>query len=425
MATRPMSFEIRPIVESELGRYMDLCQTAFGERPEEGEAERISEVIGLGRVHAAFDGHRMVATDGAYGLHLSVPGTERDPTGGPGSRPAGVAAAGLTRVSVAATHRRRGVLTALIGAHFADAADRGEALSVLWASELPIYGRFGYGPASDAHRVSDDNRQAGIRPPPDPDDVAYADDDEAREVLPALREQDRRERPGQFHRSDTWWRWRSFPDHPAQQDGASPRRTVIARRDGRPVGYATFRQAPRWTDHDLPDGEIRVIEAVGLDLRARHTLWWFLSTIDLHPRVSVWSLPLDCELPWLATNQRAVIRHHTDGLQVRVLDVVAALEGRRWAEPGQLTFSIDDPHHPTAAGGYRLTVSTGGQARVERSDDEPELRLHPAALGGLYLGSRSPEPLAVAGWVDGDREARDRARQLFAWPVAAWCDELF
>lgn len=426
-----MAIEIRPIVEDELDRYMDLCQLGFGGTPQEGEAERIKDVIGLDRVRAAFDGDRMVATDAAYSLRLSVPGTD-SPAGEAGTRtdqgsaePPGVASAGLTRVSVAATHRRRGILSAMMRGHLADATANGEPLSILWASELAIYGRFGFGPASDAIRLTYDARQAGITRPDDPDDVVFAEGDEAERVLPDLRELDRLARPGHFHRTSTWWTVRSFADHEFWRDGASPIRTVVALRGGRPTGYATFRQAPRWTDHDLPDGEIKVIEVAGTDLLARHTLWSFLSSIDLHPRVSYWSLPTDSELPWLAANQRALIRHLTDGIQLRVLDVVAALEARRWTEPGELTFQVLDESWPDGAGVYRLSVGASGTAMVERTDAEPELRLHPAALGALYLGSRRPGPLAVAGWLDGEAEAMALADRLFAWPVAAWCDEMF
>ncbi len=436
-----MAITIRPVTEDELDRYMELVQMAFGGKPEEGEAERIRAVIGLDRAFAAFDGadgtERMVATMAAYGIRLTVPGTAGTPSsadaapadpiahGDDHAEPPGIRTAGLTRVAVAATHRRRGILRSMIEAHFADAVANAEPLSVLWASELSIYGRFGYGPATDALRLSYDNRTAAIIAPDEPDDVAYAEGDEAVETLPALREQDRLGRPGHFHRTGAWWTHRTFADHEFWRDGASPLRTVIARRNGLPVGYATFRQAPRWTDHDLPDGEIKVIEVSGLDLRARHTLWWFLSNIDLHPRVSYWSLPTDSELPWLATNQRAIIRHLTDGLQVRVLDVVAALEGRRWSEPGRLDIGITDTSWPDAGGTYRLTVADDGTAEVARTDDEPELRLQPAALGAMYLGSRPPAQLAVAGWLDGDPEVMARAERLFAWPTAAWCDEMF
>ena len=218
---------------------------------------------------------------------------------------------------------------------------------------------------------------------------------------------------------------RSLADHEFMREGASPLRTVIARRDGRPVGSALYRQVPSWNDQDLPTGEIKLIEIAATDFRARHTLWSFLSSIDLHPKVSYWSLPTDSELPWLAANQRALVRHLTDGLQVRVLDVVTAIGARRFVDPGELTFETVDEMWPEAAGVFHLVVADDGTASIERTDSEPELRLDAAALGALYLGSRPVRPLAVAGLASGSDEAVATASRLFAWPVAAWCDEMF
>ena len=68
--------------------------------------------------------------------------------------------AGTTVVGVAPTHRRRGVLRAMMRAHLDDAHERGEPIAALWASEETIYGRFGYGPAAYAGRGAD---PAGVR----------------------------------------------------------------------------------------------------------------------------------------------------------------------------------------------------------------------------------------------------------------------
>src|SRR6266571_3071854 len=61
--------------------------------------------------------------------------------------------AGTTVVGVAPTHRRRGVLRAMMRAHLDDAHRRGEQIAALWASEETIYGRFGYGAAALAGEV--------------------------------------------------------------------------------------------------------------------------------------------------------------------------------------------------------------------------------------------------------------------------------
>src|SRR6202012_255154 len=78
----------------------------------------------------------VVGPAAAYGSRLRVPGPDMLP------------AAGVTWVSVLPTHRRRGVVTALMRRPLADVAARGEPLAVLWAWESAIYSRFGYGRAS-------------------------------------------------------------------------------------------------------------------------------------------------------------------------------------------------------------------------------------------------------------------------------------
>ena len=55
-------------------------------------------------------------------------------------------AAAVAAVTVKPTHRRRGILTSLAAAEHAAIRERGEAFGLLYASEYPIYGRFGYGP---------------------------------------------------------------------------------------------------------------------------------------------------------------------------------------------------------------------------------------------------------------------------------------
>ena len=58
-------------------------------------------------------------------------------------------ASALTAVTVAPTHRRRGLLTEMITGDLRESTDRGEVVSILLASEYPIYGRFGYGAATE------------------------------------------------------------------------------------------------------------------------------------------------------------------------------------------------------------------------------------------------------------------------------------
>ena len=68
---------------------------------------------------------------------------------------AGLEVPGVTWVSVLPTHRRRGVLTALMDRQIEGYEAAGRSCAVLMASEGSIYRRFGYGVATTAVQVVD------------------------------------------------------------------------------------------------------------------------------------------------------------------------------------------------------------------------------------------------------------------------------
>jgi predicted N-acetyltransferase YhbS len=153
-----MTAAIRAAAPDELLAALRPIWLYMGEEPVEERAQGVLRFLEPGRLHAAFEGPEPVGGAGAFSFELTVPGGR-------------VPAAGVTVVGVMPTHRRRGMLTAMMRAQLEDVHRRGEPVAVLWASEGPIYGRFGYGPASQcgsirssartapsAHRLSDPGR---------------------------------------------------------------------------------------------------------------------------------------------------------------------------------------------------------------------------------------------------------------------------
>lgn len=414
----PMSIEIRAITEDELDQYMAAIGTVFGEVRGEGEAERIAEVVGLDRTFAAFDGGRIVGTMGSYGLGLVVPGG------------ADVAAAGLTRVTVAGTDRGRGILRAMMDVHFEDAAANDEPIGALWASEMQIYGRYGYGLASDNLAIKMDCRLARLAAPALPDQLIALDRTEAAETLPPVFDRVRGTRPGHLSRSGVWWTHRILADFEYMRHGAGPLVHVVASRDGEAVGYVLYRQKMTWDSDELPAGTVEVLELAAIDPRAEHTLWSHVSSLALYPNLSVWSQPIDSMVSSLAENERAVLRKTNDGLMVRLFDVCRALTTRRYDRPGQLVLRVEDGASTLRpiAGTYRLTVGDDGAATCEATDTEPEVTLASTALGAIYLGHATKGRLdgfQATGALLAPPDAVDRLRRLFAWPVAPWCNEIF
>ena len=132
-----MAWDVRPTRDlEEFRRAVGAIGHYFGGWPADEEAaQRFASNLPLERMHAAFDGDRIVGGAGAFPFELTVPG-------GP------VRCGGVTVVGVLPTHRRRGVLTAMMRAQLEDIRERGEPIAALWASEEVIYRRFGYGLAS-------------------------------------------------------------------------------------------------------------------------------------------------------------------------------------------------------------------------------------------------------------------------------------
>ena len=147
------ALKVRPCRDIE--EFMDaigaISEYFGGERNQE-RAERFLRVHPLERLHAAFEGERIVGGAGALPLELTVPG-------------ATVRAAGVTVVGVYPTHRRRGVLTAMMRAQLDDLRRRREPIAALWASEERIYGRFGYGLASYNGDMSLERDRSGFAAP--------------------------------------------------------------------------------------------------------------------------------------------------------------------------------------------------------------------------------------------------------------------
>src|SRR3981081_70268 len=99
--------EIRPVTDDELPAFVVAEHIAFSEELKPERIESIRAVVEIDRTLAAFDDHRIIGPAAAGSWELPVPG------------PAIVPAATVTAVAVLPTHRRRGVLPALLARQLA------------------------------------------------------------------------------------------------------------------------------------------------------------------------------------------------------------------------------------------------------------------------------------------------------------------
>ena len=405
-----MAIEIRR--PDDVRRFLETGSTAFQVELRSEDAERDERILEPERMFAAYDGDLLVGTAADIALTLTVPGAE-------------LPAAGVTLVGVLPTHRRRGILNQLMRTELDEIAARGEPLAILWASETPIYGRYGYGMATVRMAIEAERDRMRFRGDPRPvGQVRLVSEEEAARIVPPIYERVRRETPGMFARSEAWWREYRLPDPEHYRHGAGPRYFAVLDLDGADEAYARYRVKDDWQD-GVSASTLRVIEAVATSPVAHRELWRYLFGVDLVHKIESWLLPVDDPLFLLVTEPRRLRPRPGDGLWLRIVDVERAISARTYAADGAVSLELTDAFLLENAGVWRLEVS-GGEARVSRSDAEPELRLDVADLGSAYLGGFTFAELARALRVEELAEgAVERADDLFRTRSAPWCPEIF
>ena len=407
-----MSYAIRAASRDEVGEFYRQMALGFGWDVAEGADEGFAAFLEAERSQCAFDGGEMVGTLGTHSLDLAVPGGV-------------LATGGTTMVTVRPSHRRRGILRQMMRAHLDEAAGRGEPLAALWASESQIYERFGFGCASELCRIAVERAHSGFAEIPEfSGRCRLLTLEEARRHLPPVYEKLWRDRPGHFARSPLWWEARHFSDLVWKRAGASALRFALYERDGEARGYLQYRQQARSDDSGLPRGRLHVVELQAEDADARAALWHHALGVDLIDEVQAWNQPLDDPLYWLLADPRRARRSLRDGIWVRVLDVPAALAGRRYAVEERLTLQVSDAMRPENAGTYVLEGGPDG-AECSRGTEPAEIELDVADLGSVLMGGSRVAILARAGRIRGEARDLARADRFFAWDPPPWCPEIF
>ena len=222
-----MDYPIRPIAPSEAQKFFTSNAIAFGHdpRPEEAIASTL-EYADLSRSISVWDGDQVAATAGTWSLEMTTPG---------GLVPCG----GLTWVGVLPSHRRQGILTAMMRYQLDQVRERGEAIAALWASEAIIYQRFGYGMAAEGVELAIDRTRTALRTaPPFSGRCRYIQRDEALVAWPGIWDTDRVRYPGMHSRSAGWWENRVLRDPPwPGPAGFSSLFNVQYEEGGKPLGY--------------------------------------------------------------------------------------------------------------------------------------------------------------------------------------------
>ncbi|WFB09576.1 GNAT family N-acetyltransferase [Streptomyces sp. LX-29] len=412
-----MTTELRVLRAEDWDEWYGVLDGAFGGALE-SRAERAlwRELAEVERSLCAWDEDLIIGSAGAFSFRVSVPGGALVP------------AAGVTMVGVRATHRRRGVLTAMMRRQLDDVRALGEPLAVLTASEPAIYGRFGYGIATQSAYAEIDTSRVRIDLPQGTEGIRLRQStpEAARSACEGVYAQRVATRPGMLVRQPGWDRM-PLLDPPGRRKGSSPLRCVLAESAGGEVlGYARYAIIAEWLPSG-PEGKVVLTDLEALTPAAYAALWRYLFELDLTSTLRLSSRAVDDPLWQLVSDVRRCKVGVRDALHVRLVDVGAALEARTYPVPVDAVLEVVDPFCPWNEGRWRLAGDAKGASCKRVDDTEPaDLRLGVRELGAAYLGGVALSALAGAGRVHELRPgALAEVSTAFGSDVAPWLPHSF
>jgi predicted acetyltransferase len=404
-----MGVEVRAIEADEFETMRQTMGLVFGFDPPEAD-ERFRRLVPLERTRCGFDNGQMVSTLGAFNLEMTVPGNV-------------LRCGGTTMIAVAPTHRRQGLLRTMMRAHLDDVREHQEPIAALWASDSAIYGRFGYGCASVCYAITLERSHVDLNrlaPPVEP--ARMIDREEALDTAPPVYDRLRAVTPGFFGRNRDWWESRSFRDSENAREGATSLRFAVVDGPGGADGYVAFRTKSDW-DEGHGRGKVIVKELYGTTPESWVSLWGFVTGQDLIAKIETNLRPSQDPIFDLLAGTRRAWAVRSDALWVRIMDIPAALTGRSYAAPIDMTLGISDPVGDVS-GTYRLRVD-GDEVECNPTNDTPQVRLDLEDLGAGYMGRARFRELARAGRVSGDPETLTALDAAFTWDPQPWCPEVF
>jgi predicted acetyltransferase len=356
---------------------------------------------------SAWEGGRCVGSAAGYRFDTLVPGGAWLPT------------CGVTRVGVLSTHRRRGLLRSMLSRLLVDAAERGQVLASLRASETRIYQRFGFGLAGRTAEALLASRDAlPLTGVDTTGSMRILGHDELLPTVADIYERVAR-RSGVIARPE--WMWPRYLEKALELGGDAEFVAVHTSADGVDDGFVHYHV--KWVEERStpPRGTGEVYDLWGATPSVELALWDYLCNVDLVDEWFAEERPVDDVIQFAVADTRAYrTKWIFDEQWLRLVDVDAALTARRFADvEGALTIAVSDPLLAQNTGIW--SVSAAGGKRIG-DDADADLTVDIGQLSAAYLGGTPWRSLAAAGRVDVRNQAAVAlADDLFAVPEAPYC----
>ncbi|PYI65289.1 GNAT family N-acetyltransferase [Arthrobacter livingstonensis] len=328
----------------------------------------------------------------------------------------------ITAVTVRPSHRRRGILRAMISTDLAQAKAAGIPMAALTASEAVIYGRFGFGAATHVCQVEVSSRGGIAFHSPSAaaqGTVEVADVQVVHDLHNEIFARVHAATYGSIGRHEMYRLVASGQgDYSSMEPSKNIRAALHYDAAGEVDGYVTYKP-----DEAATPPTVKIVDLLAAGEGAYLALWNYLGSLDLIGRVT-WDMAPEVDpLEWAMAAKRDYKRTETeDHLWLRILDVPAALAARPYRADGRISIHVADPLGH-ASGIFRIEVVRGTATVTRCPEDgsvEAELAMGVSELSSMYLGAVTARTLLAAGRLREEKPGTaDRFDALLALPVSA------
>jgi predicted acetyltransferase len=332
--------------------------------------------------------------------------------------------AGVSIVGTLPVFRRMGFLRKVHTRHFQLLHEKGERpISILFASQAPIYQRYGYAVVSTQNSYQIEPRHIQFRQQKHLNSTGKLIQlhDKGTETLDRIYRQFSERRTGYLIRDN--FKWNTGVLNPPS-DPCTVHDRIVYEENGVPMGYVVYTAGLHFTDRGIAQ-KITIKDMAWLSISAYYGIWNYLTKMDLAHSINWMQVPPDDPMPHLILEPATLNIKSTRGLLARIIDLEKAIPVRGYSEDGELIFEVvDDDMCPWNNGTWHMKIRDG-KGSIEKTEITPEVSVTINSFAKIVFGHISATRAMRMGLLDSiNKEVLHKYDRLLRTDYMPFCCDI-